>query len=133
MNIFDVIRMNNPTPSQVLDNCFDAIDCCADIERDAVHVIWHTPNQHCSFMFRKVEFDIQYNTDQQRTELTIRVDDETYQKHIQRLKKFPQYQNKTDEECWPQSYHMTKDLDCITTLSCAYEDISDNMTIEDWA
>jgi len=130
MNVFDVIRMNNPTPAQVLDNCFDAIDCCDDIDRDEVDVIWHTPHQHCSFMFSKVEFNIFYNIDEQRTELTICVDDDIYKQHILRQRKYPQYQNKTDEQIWPQKYFLTQDLDCITTLSCAYEDISNNIFVE---
>ena len=126
-NVFDVLTMNDPLPEIVLQHCFDAIDCITDIDPDEVDVKWTSPRMSCEFIHDDVKFEVYYNTADKRTEVKISVSDEIYQKHLASLRKYPQYQNKTDRECWPQYHIVSKDLDDCSMLSIAYEDIQDNL------
>jgi len=126
-NVFEVLKMNDPLPEFVLQNCFEAISCFTDIDPDEVDVNWTVPKMSCDFTFKHVKFEVYYNTNEKRTEVKISVSDEIYQEHIASLRKYPQYQNKTDRECWPQSYTLIKDLEDCSMLSIAYEDIENNV------
>jgi len=129
-NVFDVLTMNDPLPEIVLQHCFDAIDCIDDIDSDEVTVFWTSPRMSCEFMFNDIKVEVFYNTNAKQTEVKMSVSDEIYQKHLASLRKYPQYQNKTDKECWPQSHHITKreDLTCVGALSFAYEDMTVNVS-----
>jgi hypothetical protein len=129
-NIFDILTMNDPRPEVVLQNCFEAIDCIDSINPEQVDVKWVSPKTHCEFSYRKVDFVITYDTVKQQSELKMSVTDEIYQNYIAEQRKYPQYQNKTDSEIWPQSYTITSDFD-PGRLSFAYEDISEMIPLDE--
>ena len=129
-NVFEVTKMNGPAPLEVIQNCIEAIDCVSNVEAelDRKDIICVEQYKHYEFTLKnKIKFTIRYNDLTERTEVEIAADAEDYKQHIAEMKRYPQYQNKSAEECWPSKYLLTKYLDDIGYISMAYEDIQDNV------
>jgi hypothetical protein len=129
-NIFEIIKMNDPTPEIVLQNCVEAISYISDIDINEVELKWVVPKMHLEFTFNKVDFVIFYDKNNKETVLKISVSDEIYKNYIAEKRKYPQYQNMTDSEIWTQSYTITKDFD-PSRLSFAYEDMEGMIPLEE--
>lgn len=122
--------MNDPKPLDVIQNCLDAIDCIDDVDEeiDKNDIKCVVEYKHYEFVLNnQIKFIVRYNDDVQRTEVEIIAPEEKWRKRVQKLKQYPQYANKTDEECWPQKYLLTKMLDDVSYISNAYEDIHSNI------